>query len=266
MFYLSCVYLQYINYTFYIMIERINLLIKAKNITARQFAEQIGIQPSGMSHILSGRNNPSLDFVLKVVKRWPEVNINWLMLGKGEMYEGGSLSGQSGGAAVPEEQSLFVQPTAQPYSSGDFDLFSQPAPLPIPPMPASADNTTTQSEAAPSTPSVSSDRSLLEKNTVANGVSVETRTSLAEPTGASVSESSAEEVPRESADGKSMAMSSAETTPDRHIVPPNSQNIENRTEDVALDSTSPQRNLVKKRITKVIILYEDHSFAEYFPE
>ena len=48
------------------MVERINLLLKAKNITARQFAEEIGIQPSGMSHIMSGRNNPSLDFVMKV--------------------------------------------------------------------------------------------------------------------------------------------------------------------------------------------------------
>ena len=68
------------------MVDRINLLLKAKNITARQFAEEIGIQPSGISHILSGRNNPSLDFVLKVMKRWPEINISWLMFGKGEMY------------------------------------------------------------------------------------------------------------------------------------------------------------------------------------
>ena len=51
------------------MIDRINLLLKNKNISARQFAEEIGIQPSGMSHILSGRNNPSLDFVMKVMAR-----------------------------------------------------------------------------------------------------------------------------------------------------------------------------------------------------
>ena len=69
------------------MVSRINLLLKAKNITARQFAEEIGIQPSGMSHILSGRNNPSLDFVMKVIRRYPEIDINWLMFGKGEMYD-----------------------------------------------------------------------------------------------------------------------------------------------------------------------------------
>lgn len=70
------------------MINRINLILKAKNITARQFAEEIGIQPSGMSHIMSGRNNPSLEFVNKVVRRYLEIDANWLLLGRGEMYMG----------------------------------------------------------------------------------------------------------------------------------------------------------------------------------
>ena len=73
------------------MIDRINLILKAKNITAKQFAEEIGVQPSGMSHILSGRNNPSLEFVMKVVRRYPEIDINWLLMGKGEMYKGDGL-------------------------------------------------------------------------------------------------------------------------------------------------------------------------------
>ena len=72
------------------MINRINLLLRAKNITARQFAEEIGIQPSGMSHILGGRNNPSLEFVSKVLRRYPEIDANWLLLGHGEMYSSGT--------------------------------------------------------------------------------------------------------------------------------------------------------------------------------
>mgnify|MGYP002526900481 CR=1 FL=1 len=68
------------------MINRINLILQAKNITAKQFADEIGIQPSGMSHILGGRNNPSLEFVSKVIRRYPEIDANWLLLGKGEMY------------------------------------------------------------------------------------------------------------------------------------------------------------------------------------
>ncbi len=69
------------------------MILRAKNITARQFAEEIGIQPSGMSHIMGGRNNPSLDFVAKVLRRYPEIDANWLILGRGEMY--------SSGAALP---------------------------------------------------------------------------------------------------------------------------------------------------------------------
>jgi transcriptional regulator with XRE-family HTH domain len=70
------------------MKERIILLIRAKNFTAAQFAEEIGVQKSGISHIISGRNNPSLDFVQKILQRFPEVNMDWLIMGKGPMFSG----------------------------------------------------------------------------------------------------------------------------------------------------------------------------------
>ena len=92
------------------MINRINLILKAKNITARQFAEEIGIQPSGMSHIMSGRNNPSLEFVNKVVRRYPEIDANWLLLGRGEMYMTGS-AGLTPGPSPKERGMGSVEPT-----------------------------------------------------------------------------------------------------------------------------------------------------------
>ncbi|MDD5570929.1 MAG: helix-turn-helix transcriptional regulator [Bacteroidales bacterium] len=67
------------------MIERIQLIMKSKNIMASTFADEIGVQRSAMSHIVSGRNNPSLDFIQKVLKKYPEVNPEWLLSGKGEM-------------------------------------------------------------------------------------------------------------------------------------------------------------------------------------
>lgn len=67
------------------MIDRINVILKSKNITSSQLAEKIGIQPSGMSHILKGRNNPSLDFVKKVLTAYPEISPDWLLFGNGEM-------------------------------------------------------------------------------------------------------------------------------------------------------------------------------------
>ena len=99
------------------MINRINLILRAKNITARQFAEEIGIQPSGMSHILGGRNNPSLDFAVKVLKRYPEIDANWLLLGKGAMY------GNTEPSAVEPARQENVEVT-EPQGS-DIDLFSQ---------------------------------------------------------------------------------------------------------------------------------------------
>ena len=68
--------------------------MRAKNITAKQFAEEIGIQPSGMSHILGGRNNPSLEFAMKVLRRYPEIDANWLLLGRGAMYGGEAAAQQ----------------------------------------------------------------------------------------------------------------------------------------------------------------------------
>ncbi len=97
------------------MINRINLILKAKNITARQFAEEIGIQPSGMSHILSGRNNPSLDFVSKVIRRYPEIDSNWLLLGRGEMYMTGTPAPATSVSPSPsaQEPTLFSMPDPQ---------------------------------------------------------------------------------------------------------------------------------------------------------
>lgn len=54
------------------------------DLTAAALAEQIGVQRSSISHILSGRNKPSLDFILKVVHRFPEIDLYWLLNGKGE--------------------------------------------------------------------------------------------------------------------------------------------------------------------------------------
>ena len=49
------------------MKERILAFLQSENKSTAQFAEEIGVQPSGISHILSGRNNPSLDFVIKML-------------------------------------------------------------------------------------------------------------------------------------------------------------------------------------------------------
>ena len=132
------------------MINRINLILQAKNITAKQFAEEIGIQPSGMSHILSGRNNPSLEFINKVIRRYPEIDANWLLLGKGQMYgelgikneEFAPLRSQAVSPLEPgrgmrneeslSEPTLFSVPEASPSPAPAYTPALEPTPEPEP--------------------------------------------------------------------------------------------------------------------------------------
>jgi transcriptional regulator with XRE-family HTH domain len=62
--------------------DRLLHILRAKNLTATQFAELMQIQPSNVSHLLSGRNKPSLDFLIKLKEIFPEYNYEWIILGK----------------------------------------------------------------------------------------------------------------------------------------------------------------------------------------
>jgi transcriptional regulator with XRE-family HTH domain len=64
--------------------ERLKTVMTFYSLSATALAESIGIQRSSISHLLSGRNKPSLDFVLKVLKEYPEVELYWLLNGKGQ--------------------------------------------------------------------------------------------------------------------------------------------------------------------------------------
>ena len=63
--------------------NRLQEILDFYDLSASAFARRIGVQPSGISHLLSGRNKPSLDFVLRVIETFPEVELYWLLNGKG---------------------------------------------------------------------------------------------------------------------------------------------------------------------------------------
>lgn len=67
------------------MNERIKKIMEVKNLSATQFSDEINIQRSSLSHVLSGRNKPSLDFMIKIKSRFPEINLDWLLIGNGKM-------------------------------------------------------------------------------------------------------------------------------------------------------------------------------------
>lgn len=79
--------------------KRLQKIMTYYGETASSFAEKIGVQRSSISHILSGRNKPSLEFVLKVLSVYPEVELYWLLNGKGEFP-----------AVEPSEQFKFELP------------------------------------------------------------------------------------------------------------------------------------------------------------
>lgn len=68
------------------MREKLLSLMRSEGLTSSRLAELLGIQPSGISHILSGRNKPSFDFVQKILRRFPKINPDWLLLDQGPMY------------------------------------------------------------------------------------------------------------------------------------------------------------------------------------
>jgi transcriptional regulator with XRE-family HTH domain len=85
------------------MKERLLEFLRQENKSSAQFAEEIGVQASGISHILSGRNNPSLDFVIKMLEKYKFLSTEWLLFGKGSMYKEPKM--QSLFDDIPETQS-----------------------------------------------------------------------------------------------------------------------------------------------------------------
>ena len=63
--------------------KRLKILMNYHELSAAEFADKVSVQRSSISHILSGRNKPSLDFVLKILKSFPDVGLYWLLNGDG---------------------------------------------------------------------------------------------------------------------------------------------------------------------------------------
>ncbi len=69
------------------MKDRLRKIIEYEQISYTKFADEIDIQRSGVSHLLSGRNNPSLEVIQKILRRYDYIDPEWLLLGKGTMIK-----------------------------------------------------------------------------------------------------------------------------------------------------------------------------------
>ncbi len=70
------------------MDKRFQQFLTAENITQSQLAERIGVAKASVSHILAGRNKPGFEFIESMAKCYPNLNLDWLIVGKGKMYKG----------------------------------------------------------------------------------------------------------------------------------------------------------------------------------
>lgn len=69
------------------MRERIAKIIASEGLNSSAFADLLGIQRSNISHILNGRNGPSLELLQKILNAFPQYNTDWLVMGRGEIYK-----------------------------------------------------------------------------------------------------------------------------------------------------------------------------------
>ncbi len=69
------------------MKDRLQQFLTLEQLSPARFADILGVQRSGLSHILSGRNKPGFDFISKMLQKFPQINSEWLLTGKGKMYK-----------------------------------------------------------------------------------------------------------------------------------------------------------------------------------
>lgn len=84
------------------MNNRLQQFLELENITPARLADILGVQRSGLSHILSGRNKPGFEFITKLLTKFPRINSEWLILGKGKPYK--DMNGETSASPLPSEK------------------------------------------------------------------------------------------------------------------------------------------------------------------
>ena len=103
------------------MNDRLVKFLEAENISQSQFADSIGVARASVSHILSGRNKPGFEFIERTARRYPALNLEWLITGKGRMYN----------AIADSQDDMILFPDGDnPLSPADNQQFIEVEPAP----------------------------------------------------------------------------------------------------------------------------------------
>lgn len=109
--------------------KRLGIILEYYSLNASSFADKIGAQRSSLSHLLSGRNKPSLDFILKILDVFPEVDLYWILNGKGTFPKSELKTEQIIAAPTPTFHNQFIETIIEKKTKSlSEDLFSQKNP------------------------------------------------------------------------------------------------------------------------------------------
>ncbi|WP_165731223.1 helix-turn-helix domain-containing protein [Polaribacter sp. 20A6] len=108
---------------------RLKQVMEFHQLSASMFADKVGVQRSSISHILSGRNKPSLDFILKVTTEFSDVDMYWLLNGKGSFPKNAEPKAATAPTffndTSPETVGKKIQRIVVFYSDGTFDEYQK---------------------------------------------------------------------------------------------------------------------------------------------
>ncbi|PQJ72940.1 helix-turn-helix domain-containing protein [Polaribacter butkevichii] len=108
---------------------RLKKVMDFHQLSASMFADKVGVQRSSISHILSGRNKPSLDFILKVTTEFKDVDMYWLLNGKGSFPKNAetkvSATPTFFNETAPETVVKKIQRIVVFYSDGTFEEYQK---------------------------------------------------------------------------------------------------------------------------------------------
>ena len=135
------------------MTDRLQEILRREDLTAAKFASVLGVQPSAISHLLSGRNKPGYDFICRFMMAYPQYNIEWLLLGKQPMLKAELKESEQ---TTPNPESISVAPaTPEPKENATTEsVSSSPATVESKPsiQPQIAQNEAPKAATNPQTP------------------------------------------------------------------------------------------------------------------
>ncbi|MCU0417594.1 MAG: helix-turn-helix domain-containing protein [Cytophagaceae bacterium] len=218
------------------IVNRLLILMETFGYTAGAFADKIDVQRSSISHLMSGRNKPSLDFIQKVLTHFPDINPLWLIMGKGPMKQL-NLFDEVGKVASPEPIPVNVwkeseeAPTYGKPKSSDTTTAAVTTSYPIVSSSLNSPNSTSSAPIPAESSSLTSEKSI----------------SVPETTHVTTSEQSVGSSPQPIPPTAPLAVSSVLTEPISSPVTP----------------SAPKAS--GKKAVRIVFFYDDNTFETFFP-